>query len=179
MTWNWNVAIFTRSRWSAWQQILRIRETFMRYATAAVITCTTLLASLGATQGQEASMEGDAMSSPGAMELPDACQGQDAPSTPEMGSMSPDMGAMGEHQRAFMEAMMEMHQPMMQGVMAEDPDIAFACGMIPHHQAAIAMAEVELQHGDDERMNEMAQSIIDAQKQEIEELTSWLEEQAQ
>ena len=37
----------------------------MRYAIAGVITCATLLASLGATQGQEASMEGDAMSSPG------------------------------------------------------------------------------------------------------------------
>ena len=38
---------------------------------------------------------------------------------------------------------------MMQGVMADDPDIAFACGMIPHHQAAINMAKVELGSGDD------------------------------
>ena len=66
-----------------------------------------------------------------------------------------------------------------QGMMAEDPDVAFACGMIPHHQAAITMAEVELQYGDDDQMKEMAQAIIDAQRQEIEELTSWIEGHAQ
>ena len=44
--------------------------------------------------------------------------------------------------------MMATHGPMMQGMMAEDPDVAFACAMIPHHQGAIQMAEAELRHGD-------------------------------
>ena len=51
--------------------------------------------------------------------------------------------------------------------------------MIPHHQGAISMAEVELQYGDDDMMKQMAQMIIDAQKKEIAELTRWIEEHAQ
>ena len=67
---------------------------------------------------------------------------------------------------------------MMRGVMADDPDVAFACGMIPHHQAAINMAQIELEYGDDPAMKDMAQMIIDAQTKEIEELTSWIEQNA-
>jgi uncharacterized protein (DUF305 family) len=78
-----------------------------------------------------------------------------------------------------MQGMMATQQPMMQGMMAEDPDVAFACAMIPHHQAAIHMAEVELKQGDAGPMKEMAQKVIDAQTHEIEELTRWLEEQPQ
>lgn len=115
-----------------------------------------------------------------AMELPEAC-GTDA-ATPDMGSMMTGMQSamesMGEHQKAFMQGMMETHDPMMKGMMAEDPDIAFACAMIPHHQGAISMAEVELRHGDDDQMKQMAQMIIDAQKKEIAELTDWIEKQA-
>ncbi|MCL4792707.1 MAG: DUF305 domain-containing protein, partial [Gammaproteobacteria bacterium] len=33
------------------------------------------------------------------------------------------------------------------GMMADDPDIAFACGMIAHHQGAIVMAETERKYG--------------------------------
>jgi uncharacterized protein (DUF305 family) len=78
-----------------------------------------------------------------------------------------------------MQGMMQTHDPMMKGMMAEDPDVAFACSMIPHHQGAISMAQVELQHGDDDQMKQMAQMIIDAQKKEITELTQWIEEHAQ
>ncbi len=98
---------------------------------------------------------------------------------PGMQSLHSAMQGMGEHQRAFMEGMMATEGPMMQGMMAEDPDVAFACAMIPHHQGAIKMAEVQLQHGDSEEMKEMAQKIIAAQKSEIEELTRFIERQAQ
>ena len=101
------------------------------------------------------------------------------PEMPNMASMQASMEGAGEPNKAFMEGMMQMHDPMMQGMMAEDPDVAFACAMIPHHQGAISMAEVELEHGDDEQMRQMAQKIIEAQKQEITELTQWIEEQAQ
>lgn len=30
------------------------------------------------------------------------------------------------------------------GIMANDPDVAFICGMIPHYQVAVDMAEVVL-----------------------------------
>jgi uncharacterized protein (DUF305 family) len=79
----------------------------------------------------------------------------------------------------MMQGMMVTSDQMMQGIMADDVDVAFACGMIPHHQAAINMAKVELEHGDDQAMKDMAQMIIDAQTKEIAELTTWIEENAQ
>ena len=114
-----------------------------------------------------------------AMELPKACQTAAPPDMGDMAGMQSAMETMGGHQQAFMQGMMQTHDPMMQGMMAEDPDVAFACSMIPHHQGAISMAEVELQYGDDEPMKQMAQMIIDAQKKEIAELTQWIEEKAQ
>jgi uncharacterized protein (DUF305 family) len=96
---------------------------------------------------------------------------------PSMEEMASAMESMGEHQKAMMEGMMKMREPMMKGMMAEDPDVAFACAMIPHHQAAINMAKVELEQGDAGPMKEMAQKVIDAQTREIEELTQWLEGQ--
>ena len=56
--------------------------------------------------------------------------------------------------------------------------MAFACGMIAHHQGAIDMAQVMLGHGDDPTMNELAGEIIAAQVGEIEQMTTWLAEDA-
>lgn len=89
-----------------------------------------------------------------------------------------DMSGMDEAQQANMQAMIAMHPAMMQGMMAEDPDVAFACGMIAHHQGAIAMAEVELKYGADDEMKQMAQKIIDDQTREIGEFGTWLESNA-
>jgi uncharacterized protein (DUF305 family) len=149
----------------------------MRLVTTATAASVVFLALLGAAQGQDAPMEGHDMGAMPAMDLPEACQTGGAEAMPGMADMAPDMEGMGEHQRAFMDSMRATNAPMMRGVMAEDPDIAFACGMIPHHQAAIGMSEVELEYGDDERMQAMARKIIAAQKQEIEDLTGWIEEQ--
>lgn len=48
-----------------------------------------------------------------------------------------------------------------------DPDRDFAAMMIPHHQGAIDMAEIELRFGHDERLRRLAQGIIVEQRQEI------------
>ena len=114
-----------------------------------------------------------------AMELPKACQAAKAPAMHGMESMGAMTGNMTESQKMAMDSMMKTQGPMMQGMMAEDPDVAFACGMIPHHMSAIGMAEVELKYGDASPMKEMAQKIIDAQKAEIAELTTWIEKQGQ
>jgi uncharacterized protein (DUF305 family) len=87
-------------------------------------------------------------------------------------------GQMAEHQKAMMEGMRETEPAMMQGMMAKDPDVAFVCGMIAHHTAAINMSEVELKYGDDQQAKSMAEKIIEAQKKEIEEMTNWVKEHA-
>ena len=68
-----------------------------------------------------------------------------------------------------------MHGPMMEGVMANDPDMAFVRGMIPHHQGAIDMAKIVQQYGDDPETREWAARIIEAQEGEIAEMQAWLD----
>jgi uncharacterized protein (DUF305 family) len=126
----------------------------------------------GVALAQDAPTHGHDMA---AMTLPQACRTGEAPPMPAMENMHGMMEAMGEAQQAMMQGMMQTEAPMMQGMMADDPDVAFACAMIPHHQGAIIMAEVELQHGDSDEMKELARKIIDAQKQEIAELTHFIE----
>jgi uncharacterized protein (DUF305 family) len=48
-----------------------------------------------------------------------------------------------------------------------DPDRDFAAMMIPHHQGAIDMAEVELRFGHDPVLRRLAQGIVVEQQQEI------------
>ncbi len=105
----------------------------------------------------------------------------------EMGMMDHgmDMSAAGdqhdmmpEHVRENMQKMLLTMPAMRQGMMLEDADIAFACGMIAHHQAAIDMAQVVLDHGQDADMRRLADEIIKTQADEIEFMTQWLEETA-
>ena len=75
--------------------------------------------------------------------------------------------------QAYMDAMDKMHQSMMIDYTG-DPDVDFVRGMIPHHQGAIAMAEVELKYGKDPEIRKLAEGIIAAQKGEIEMMQTWL-----
>ena len=77
---------------------------------------------------------------------------------------------------AFMAANDRMHADMAIDYTG-DADVDFMRGMIPHHQAAINMAKAELEHGDSDWAKQMAQKVIDAQQQEIEEMLNWLNEQ--
>jgi len=76
--------------------------------------------------------------------------------------------------QAYREANDRMHEGMMIGFTG-DADVDFARGMIPHHQGAIDMADIVLEHGEDEEIRQLAQEIIAAQEEEIAFLRDWLE----
>ena len=75
--------------------------------------------------------------------------------------------------QAMAAGMATMNQGMAQARMTGDPDQDFVAMMIPHHQGAIAMAEVELRYGHDPFLRKLAQDIIAAQDHEIAAMQDW------
>lgn len=95
-----------------------------------------------------------------------------------MGMEGVDLDTMPAHVQENMRRMMISMLAMQEGMMNEDANVAFACGMVAHHQGAIDMAQVLLEYGDDEQMIELAEVIIAAQVDEIEQMIAWLTENA-
>lgn len=52
-------------------------------------------------------------------------------------------------------------------------DLRFINAMIPHHQGAVDMAQQVLKNGDRPELKQLAQGIINAQNQEIEQMQQW------
>jgi uncharacterized protein (DUF305 family) len=82
-------------------------------------------------------------------------------------------GDMGPSSMAFMEANTRMHE----GMAIEftgNADVDFVRGMIPHHQGAVDMARIVLEHGSDPEVRKFAEGVIAAQEAEIKWMQDWL-----
>jgi uncharacterized protein (DUF305 family) len=94
---------------------------------------------------------------------------------PMMQGMQPrGPGAAAPSSQAFARAMDKMHRDMAIEY-SGNADRDFVAGMIPHHQGAIDMARIVLEHGKDEEVRKLAQEIIAAQEKEIAQMRAMLQ----
>lgn len=75
--------------------------------------------------------------------------------------------------KAFAEANARMHSAMAVP-MTGNPDVDFIAGMIPHHEGAVDMARIVLEHGTDPEVRKLAEAVIKAQEAEIAWMKDWL-----
>lgn len=74
----------------------------------------------------------------------------------------------------LMKAMAPMENGMKEMQMSNDADKDFVVMMIPHHQSAVEMAKSEISNGHHDEIKQMAQQMITAQTNEIQEFQKWL-----
>ena len=75
---------------------------------------------------------------------------------------------------ALMQSMEKMHMEMASVTPSASGDIDFVRLMLPHHEAAIDMAEAQLKYGTDAQMRRLSQEIITDQQSEIVLMQLWL-----
>jgi uncharacterized protein (DUF305 family) len=98
-------------------------------------------------------------------------QAQQAP-MPGMSPGKPAPSGEAASTTAYKEAMEAMHKNMMVDYTG-NADRDFTATMIPHHQGAIGMAQVELHYGNDPELRSLARRIIADQTREIALMRRW------
>lgn len=99
---------------------------------------------------------------------------EDAHAGHDMNDVTVNAEKMSDMLKDYTKSMTSMHNEMMVGMGYNDPDTAFAKGMLGHHRGAVDMAKIELKYGTDETMRILAQDIINSQQLEIDILNKWL-----
>jgi uncharacterized protein (DUF305 family) len=101
----------------------------------------------------------------------------------EMGEMmgGEDMGDMmrnGEMEEMMPQDQMMTHDEKRDLRRAEDEefDCLFAEHMISHHEGAVMMSEHVLEEGESDRVADLADEIVEAQQEELEQMENWQDE---
>jgi len=130
------------------------------------VMCVVLLAGLaGPAWAQNAAMPGMAMAP--------APAGASPPAAAPAAHMAMSFHSNAPSTKAY-EAAMDKMMTGMQAPYSGDADRDFVVGMVPHHQGAVDMAEVELQYGKDPVLRALCKRIIASQTQEIALMQGWL-----
>ena len=82
-------------------------------------------------------------------------------------------GTAGDSTAAFKSADERMMKNMQGSTYTGNADEDFVSHMIPHHQGAVDMAEVELKYGKDPQLKRLAKQIVSSQKKEIAFMKQW------
>jgi uncharacterized protein (DUF305 family) len=98
---------------------------------------------------------------------------QQAPAMHGMHMADSEHASSGESTQAFKAVDDKMMQDMSAPEYTGNADKDFVAHMIPHHQGAIEMAEVELKYGKDPEIKRLARNIIKAQHDEIAFMRRW------
>src|SRR5256885_7146472 len=98
------------------------------------------------------------------------------------GDIKPEPLADRSHQTAdsdwseLIASMDKMHNAMGAVARSGNSDVDFVKLMLPHHQAAIDMAKIQLANGKDSQIRRLAQEIVTDQQSEIELMQLWLKQ---